>query len=354
MFRVGFLVAVFLAGSAHAHAASLYIDPASTTLKRSDAATLSVRLDTDEAAGECINVADVVLTYDEAVQPVDVSIGNSIFNVWVERPTIDEEARTITFAGGISNGYCGRISGDPRLSNVLAEIVLRSPGLRIGSGGGNEVASLAFAPETTVYRNDGFGTPVRPDTYDATIRLLPDPGSQVRDPWRSAVDADTTPPEEFSISLERTDNAFNDRYYIVFNTTDKQTGIDHYEVMEEPIDDQFRFRWGAADAPWVDAESPYVLKDQSLNSTIRVRAIDKAGNEYVATLLPDASLRTMARDQVLLYVGLASALVLFVLLVGLAAWFIRRRLRARSLDSEHATDTLSEVHDEPDESDHAK
>ena len=124
-------------------AASLYIDPASSSIARGDAIKLSVRLDTDEAAGECVNAVDGVIHYSENIAPVDISIGDSILSMWVEQPIINSIDRTITFAGGIPNGYCGRIAGDPRLTNVVAELVFRVPGLTIGAGN-NPIANISF------------------------------------------------------------------------------------------------------------------------------------------------------------------------------------------------------------------
>ena len=42
-----------------AEAASLYIDPGMTSLNRGDSITMSVRLDVDEAADECVNAVDI-------------------------------------------------------------------------------------------------------------------------------------------------------------------------------------------------------------------------------------------------------------------------------------------------------
>ena len=37
---------------------------------------------------------------------------------------------------------------------------------------------------------------------------------------------------------------------------------------------------------WERAESPYLLKDQSLKSIIKVKAVDKAGNEKIVKVAP--------------------------------------------------------------------
>ncbi|MEK7638659.1 MAG: hypothetical protein AAB388_00715 [Patescibacteria group bacterium] len=316
-----------------ATAASLYIDPGHSEINRGDAITLAVRLDVDEAAQECVNAIDAVITYTENVVPIDISIGDSIFNVWVENPIINKDKRTITFAGGIPNGYCGRISGDPRLTNNLINIIFRSPGFAIG-GENDAVAHIDFDPATSAYLNDGQGTVVAPTVYGATIALTKKAGAVLEDPWREAVQADVRPPEEFSIALEKDTLAFGGKHYIVFNTTDKQTGVDQYQVIEQPLAEFGTFIWGRADAPWITARSPYVLKDQSLNSIIRVRALDKAGNEYIATLVPDSSMRGIATVQILN--GVLALLVVMLLVVGgiVVTHVIRRRKRLATPEEE--------------------
>jgi hypothetical protein len=341
---VRFLVhsfAIFLLLPTNTFAASLYIDPGSSELLRGESLSMSVRLDTDEARGECVNAVDAVITYPDNIEPVDVSIGDSIFSMWVERPTINKENKTITFAGGIPNGYCGRVSGDPRLTNVLAEIIFRSPGFVVG-GAANQSdsnsAEIAFADETAAYLNDGRGTRADLTTYPARITLNPEGGSGVNNAWRDKVNNDNIPPEEFSIFLEKRDVSGD--YYVVFNTTDKQTGIDTYQIMEEPLSQFGSFQWGRADAPWIEATSPYTLDDQSLNSIIRVRAIDKAGNEYIANLIPDESMRTFSFEQILTFLLVATLLVLMVVftVVGYRVYRKRRALKEHELEDEDDID----------------
>lgn len=321
-----FFVALFFLAPI-ADAASLYIDPAFRTIGRGDSITMSVRLDTNEAEEECINAVDGVITYPDTLIPVDVSIGDSIFSMWVEQPKIDKEARRITFAGGIPNGYCGRIAGDPRLTNTIVKLIFRSPGFLVGSSAGTSTAKVDFTPETTAYLNDGFGTKADLALYGSTIDLADDPSPVLVDDWREAVNADDISPEEFSIDLQKSQTTFGGKYFIVFNTTDKQTGIDHYEVMEEPVSRLMAFEWGRADAPWITAPSPYPLEDQSLNSIIRVKAVDKAGNEYVATLIPEEEMRGISTNDIIVGAGLLLVvlLVLAIFWVALRAFLKRRK-----------------------------
>lgn len=322
-------------GALSAEAASLYIDPPFSELNAGDARQYAVRLNVDESAEECVNAVDGVIEYSDNINPVDISTGESIFSIWVEPPTIDTENRRITFAGGLPSGYCGRVQGDPRLTNTLVEIVMRAPGFSIGGGAasvGTTTGRISFSPESAAYLNDGFGTQAVLQTFPSEITLSNQRGDGVVDTWREEVSQDTVPPEEFSISLERNDTTFGGKYFIVFNTTDKQTGIDQYQVIEEPTSAFWDFAWGRADAPWITARSPYELQDQSLNSTIRVRAIDKAGNEYVDTLLPSEDLRTTPPGTILLIAMTGFAIVLFGVLLGIGYRFwLRHRRRQTDL-----------------------
>ena len=339
-----FMVLVGLLLPHLSQAASLYIDPPFSNLYRGDAVTLSVRLDVDEETGECVNAVDTVISYPDNIDPVDVSIGGSIFSIWVERPVINKENRTITFAGGIPNGYCGRVAGDPRLTNVLAELVFRSPGFVIGRTNDSNEATIEFTEDSVAYLNDGRGTKAGLRLLPASINLIDEVSPNIANDWQDEIDADDIRPEEFSIILEKGSGLkFTDRYYIVFNTVDKQTGIDRYQVMEEPNTQFASFEWGRADAPWVDAVSPYVLEDQSLNSIIRVRALDKAGNEYVATIVPDDSLRSMSNSQLInLMLIVFTALVAVSVLVGIVMYIRKRR--------QEAVTNVDEYHDEEFES----
>lgn len=325
VYRLVLLLCMFFVADS-VSAATLYFDPPRPTLNRGDSVTLSVRLDTDEAADECINAIDGVITYNEAINPVDISIGQSIFPIWVEQPVIDKDNRTITFAGGIPNGYCGRVEGDPRLTNTLLQIVFRAPGLTVGGTDVPALGTVTFKPETRAFLNDGFGTEAQLQTLGAELTLNQVVGSTIVDDWRDVIAADDISPEEFSITLEKDEFAFDKKYYIVFNTTDKQSGISHYEVIEEPVEDTRLFTFGAATTVWTEARSPYVLNDQSLKSTIRVRAVDKAGNEYIATLAPqNASLERWPLWMIATGGGAVVALIVLTLLI----WYWRRRRKAK-------------------------
>lgn len=321
-----FVVAVLLqcALVPKAEAALLYFDPPATDVFRGDSVTLSLRLDTDE--DECVNTVDATIHYDESIRAVDVSRGDSILSIWVEDPVINEEAHTITFAGGIPGGYCGRIPGDPSLTNVVLKLVFRSPGLTVGGGNTSQAGRVWIDENVQVLLHDGYGTNTNTRLQDSVINLLSTPGTQVVDLWRGEVTQDGDLPSDFSITLTKDDTAFSGKYFVVFNASDKQSGIDHYELMEEPFSEFYSFRWGRADAPWVTVTSPYVLEDQTLNSTIRIKAIDKAGNERIATLVPDPALRKMSEDKLIAIVVIGGVIALIAVLIGYGLWKRKQRV----------------------------
>jgi len=323
------------------YAATLYLDPSFSTLARGDAEVVAIRLDTDELQDECINAVEGVLVFDGPITPVDISLGNSIFSIWIEPPTINQAAKEVTFAGGIPNGYCGRIEGDPRLTNTLFEVIVRTDSVAAVDDQ-PVTAQISFTNQTQAYENDGFGTRAQLQLLSKDTTVLPQLSIDVLDPWKVAVSADQQPPQEFSIQLVQQPLLYNGRYYITFNTTDKQTGLDRYEVMEEPVSGFSNFNWGSASAPWVEARSPYVLQDQNLNSIIRVKAIDKAGNEYIATYVPDEALRTMPLAQTALLTLLGTSIL--VLLFGMFRFYKRRQqLREEEALEKLATQPLPDT-----------
>ena len=313
----------FADGPRNAYAASLYIDPSEAVGYRADTLTLSVHVDPGQ--DECINAVKAVISYDPNIVAVDVSRGNSIFSLWVEEPVIDTQNHTISFAGGIPNGYCGRIAGDPRLTNIIADIVFNVPGFTVGATGG-DTATVEFLSETEVLLNDGLGTIAPLTTFGSKVELKSSAGTEIQNEWSKAVTSDKTPPELFSIELITDASAFSGKYYIAFSTVDKQTGIDHYEVYEEPIADLQLFTWGEPNRVWTTVQSPYVLNDQLLRSVIRVKAIDKAGNERIATYAPDASLIKINPIEIALYASLG---VLTLIVVCLILYFTFRYIKNR-------------------------
>lgn len=270
--KVIFLTAsLFLFGfTPHAaFAASLSIDPASATWGPGDTFIATVRIDNGQ---DCINAVNVEMTYPkDTLRAVDFSRGDSIFSLWAVEPRLDTNTGTVTFAGGIPGGYCGRIAGDAALSNVLGRVVFTVV------NAGAQSAPIRFSSASTVYINDGQGTQAELTLEGADIKLSPTPLAP-ENPWLAEVKNDLTPPQPFAVEVQSTLGVFGGRYYIVFATTDKESGLDHFEIAQH--------------SGWKRITSPYLLENQSLLGVgdITVRAVDKAGNmrigDYSASSTP--------------------------------------------------------------------
>ena len=267
------LVSMLLAPAAEA--ALLYLDPAETTVRPGDTFPVNVRIDPQ---GECINAAEVNIGYPKGLlEVVDVSRGESIFPIWITAPTVKPEFGLLTMVGGVPGGYCGRTPGDPSLTNILAKLIVRVPS---GVDLLPARVRLAFLPSSLIVLHDGRGTEARTVFENAqfTVSASGTPRANV---WTDALANDKTAPEMFVIEVHREPSVLDNKYFAVFSTVDKQTGLDYYEVSEtrdmtlDLVRDRSKLSFRRAD-------SPYVLQDQDLRSIVRVRAVDKAGNERIA------------------------------------------------------------------------
>lgn len=281
------LLALFFTSSTSLQAATIYLDPGAGTVSESDTFVVSIRIDNE---GECINAAQVVLDYpQEFIQAVDVGTGSSIFTLWPEGPEINEREGLVTFTGGLPGGYCGRIPGDPGLTNVLAKVAFQPPAQDVDRILTDSV-TLSFLEGTRVFLNDGRGSQAELNTIGAEFNVGEESSFDAGE-WLTSIQEDVTPPASFEIHLVKDESVFRGRYFIVFSTTDKGSGISHYEVRESDIDNEGFVRGSNDRAVFKRAKSPYLLEDQTLNSVVTVRAVDKAGNETVSRFVPDESMR---------------------------------------------------------------
>lgn len=215
----------------------------------------NVFLDTEENE---INAVDIEIVLPESFSFKDYLLGDSIINFWVEKPhLIDNKIR---FSGIIPGGYIGK-------KGKLITLILT----KIKNEAGEE--KISFSKKSQVLLNDGQGTPDKLKFEDLIIKTetgIARTFYEVKDNY---------PPEEFKPEIVNIEGL----YYLIFETKDKQSGISHYEVSEKP--GKFLIFKPKPDNFEI-AESPYLLKDQTLRSYIFVKAIDRAGNERIEYLKP--------------------------------------------------------------------
>jgi len=246
-----------------ARAAILYFKPDSGKYYQDETFSVQVMIDTEE---DCINTVKGEIDFSKDVlEAVNFATGNSILTIWLQTPKIDQNLGKISFIGGIPGGYCGPLPGEPGELDLLLKIFFKTK--REG------MANLRFSEESQVLLNDGLGTPAKLTIKGAVFTILPGIPEIPKKEWQEELEKDNIPPEPFEIEIHRTPEIFEGKYFITFFTFDKQTGLDYFEVKEGKRN-------------WEKAESPYLLEDQDLKSIIKVKAVDKAGNERLAEYIP--------------------------------------------------------------------
>ena len=246
-----------------ARAAILYFKPDSGKYYQDETFSVQLMIDTEE---DCINTVKGEIDFSKDVlEAVNFATGNSILTIWLQTPKIDQNLGKISFIGGIPGGYCGPLPGEPGELDLLLKIFFKTK--REG------MANLRFSEESQVLLNDSLGTPAKLTIKGAVFTILPGIPEVPKEEWQAELEKDNIPPEPFEIEIHQEPAIFEGKYFIIFSTTDKQTGIDYYEIKEGKRD-------------WKRGESPYLLEDQDLKSIIKVKAVDKAGNERLAEYIP--------------------------------------------------------------------
>jgi hypothetical protein len=197
--------------------------------------------------GQNINTVSAKLSYlTDRLRLKPINDSNSIVSLWVERPE-EKQSGIITFAGIIPSGYSGS-------HGIILQLVFEVEPVPKSQ----ELAIILSDPE--VYLNDGKGT--QDAVNQSVFKFSVVPGEV--DPVSSSK-KDTELPDLFTAQISRDPNLFSNKWFVVFATQDKGSGIKHYEVKEGKNDFEI-------------ATSPYQLRDQSLDQDIIIRAVDKAGN----------------------------------------------------------------------------
>jgi len=274
-------------------AAETFFDAKTQEIKVNQLFEVGVFINTEE---ESINAIEGKITFPQDLLEIKkINDGNSIINFWID-PVKNcvsngvEKPNEICFSGITPGGY-----NDSR--GLIFSITFLAKKEGSGAIEFNGVKAL---------RNDGKGTeaPLTISNFQFLISNLPagEPVPQVATPKTE----DRNPPEEFTPQIAADPVIFEGKWFLVFTSQDKGSGIDHYEVLEsrnQKIENR----------NWKTAESPYLLKDQKLKSFIYVKAVDKAGNERIATLPPRYPLKWYEQPLIWVIIILGIVIALYIL-----------------------------------------
>ena len=262
-----FLLFLFLFFPLTANAANFSLETKNNPTAIKENFTVDLMLDSE---GEVINAVQGVVNFpvDDLILK-DISFGDTVVVFWLDKPEIKNSS--VSFSGIIPGGYVG--NGGKIFSLIFYPRK------------GPEISSLITLSNVEALLNDGAGTAAKTKlsplqiSFSATSTAITTTEQMV----------DKFAPEAFQISIVNDPDIFSGQNFIVFDTQDKGVGIERYEILESKKA-RYNRETESWDPPrkesWNISSSPYVLQDQTLESFIFVRAIDKSGNvrlSYVAS-----------------------------------------------------------------------
>src|SRR3990167_6754684 len=236
------LIFTFYISPLFVFASDVYIDTGHSDFFVGDTIMFSVRIDSENKNINAVegtvlldyptdtNIPRVPLDQQRGTLGilVDINTSGSKFSLWPGKPLPSVDNTSISFAGG-------------------------SPG---GLNSKDEVSVKNLVIDVLSKKSD----------------------SQSVDDWNNLTSNDKTPPEPFEIYLGQEGSVFDGKKFLSFSTTDKQSGIAYYEVIE-------------GDLPPVRSIDTYILQEQNKSVKVTIIAYDSALNAresiYMYSPTPD-------------------------------------------------------------------
>lgn len=253
-----------------------------------------------DTTGQNINTIGLQISVPQNITFERYDDSNSLVTVWVNRPTLINP-NTIYLSGIIPNGFTSVV--DP----FSPKYILPGKIIRLYFVAKNSGSFPLTISNIDTYLNDGQGTKVDSNALSPIITV-----DNISATNSVQTLADHIPPLSFTPAIVSDPNLYNGKYVVIFNTQDKESGIDYYQVKEGNKD-------------WVTATSPYLLIDQSLNGDIVVKAVDKAGNVTLETAQRTSNISTKNNKTMNLIEGLIVAVIILCVIIFIVRWLNKRQ-----------------------------
>lgn len=271
-------------------ASTVYIDTNHSDFFVGDTILFSVRIDSEK---KTINATEgtVLLEYStDLLSLIDINTSGSKFSLWPGKPLPSASNTSISFAGGSPGGVTSK---DAIVFNIVLKL--------------QKAGKLSLTPQAlSVYLHDGKGTSDEVHVKNLVINVLPKKSdSKSVDDWGHLISNDKIPPEPFEIYVGQEGSIFDGKKFLSFTTTDKQSDVAYYEVLE-------------GDLPPVRSTDTYVLQEQNKPVKVTVTAYDLSGNSREAVYNPTYS-----------YLNLVIKIVLALLLLSITLKFIMFKRRKK-------------------------
>ena len=296
------IVFLFLISSGWASAAKLSLDTNSKNLEIGQKFDVVVQLD---AQGQSINAVEGKLTFPENLEVALINDGGSIINYWIQKPSVS--GNSITFSGITPGGFNGSLSSD--LKETKAGELFSVQFITVSQG----AVQIGFS-DVKILLNDGKGTEAT--TSSALLQLAIS---------QNAVVSTTTPESqnvsypEFSAFQIYSDSQMTDgKNILIFNAQDKTSGINHYEVRERKTLGFLSLDFSKSD--WIVAQSPYILRNQTLKSSVYIKAVNNSGQETIVVIKSKK-----------VFDWYEYYLICIIILSALAVWFLVPKKQSKKI-----------------------
>lgn len=281
---------ILLPGLVSASSISIHTDH--SEFFEGDTILFSVRVDSD---GKSINAVEGEVQLDHEVDVAsltDINTSGSSFSIWPGKPLPSERNTRISFAGGSPGGFASK---DATVFNIVLKL--------------HKAGQIALSPNNiAVYLHDGKGTRDDVRVNDLVVSVLPKkPGAKATDDWSAITSSDTTAPEPFEIYVGQDDSVSDGKKFLSFSTTDGQSGVSYYEVVEGNL-------------PPIRSNGTYVLYQQERPEKVIVTAYDAAGNARESVYSPAPAQDTASYRLVMILIG-------SLLLMAILAVKVYRKMR---------------------------
>lgn len=259
---------------------------------------------------EMINALEANINFpEENLELKSIEDGNSIVSLWLKRPQ-NLENNKIFFSGIIPGGF----SGEQGYLFTLIFVAKKSGDIIITSS------------DDKILLNDGQGTPTTIMKSSLALKVSTTSRLQQYIPL-----TDEESPEDFTPIISQTESIFNNQWFLVFDTKDKLSGIDSYQIAESRTYGMGNFNLNSLFKflnlhQYQTVESPYLLKDQQLKSTIYLKVVDKSGNEKIVSVPAKYALKWY--ENYLIW----SIIILLLILFFIVIYFLKIKKRFKILE----------------------
>ncbi len=263
-----FILVVFSVSALKVQGAEIYFGANNKELGLNEKLEIGVFLDTK---GQSINAIEgEILFPSDLLDFKGIINGGSVVSLWVKNPYLSSDGK-VSFSGVTPGGV-----NTPKAYLFSLLFSAKKTGK----------ATLSTDNEK-ILLNDGTGS----KTSVTKAPLILNISEKKSEAPEFVPLYDNNPPDLFQLQVAKDENLFSGKWFLVFNTQDKESGVSYYEILEKPqLNSIFSLPFLTKEQ-WVKGESPYLLKDQTLRSVILVKAFDRAGNTTIASLTAQNKVR---------------------------------------------------------------